>query len=115
MVDFLIELLINAVVVFIAAKLMPRVELRNFGAALLVALLYGLLSPTVGWFLEHVLYVVSLGILWILGFITRLIVAAIIIKLVDWLVGGFKVHGFLTAILLAVILALVGTVVGWIF
>src|SRR5687768_18021579 len=85
MMDFIISLLINAVVVLIAAYIMPKVEIRSFGSALVVALLIGILNPTVGWILRGLGHVLTLGIplLLGLGFIIRLIVTAIVIKIVD--------------------------------
>ena len=111
--DWIISLVVNAVVVLGVAYMLPKVEVRNFGSALLVALLIGILNPTIGWLLRGVLHVATLGIpaLLGLGFIIRLIAFAIIIKMVDALVGGFKVHGFTTALIMALILAVVGSVV----
>ncbi|RYD81678.1 MAG: hypothetical protein EOP53_05765 [Sphingobacteriales bacterium] len=111
--NFIISLVINAVVVLIAAYILPKVEVRNFGAAIVVALLLGILNPTIGWILKAVLNVATLGIpaLLGLGFIIRLIATAIVLKIVDALVPGFKIHGFTNAIILAVIIALIGTLV----
>jgi len=108
---FIISLVVNAVVVLIAAYILPKVEIRNFGAALLVALLIGILNPTIGWILKAVMNVATLGIpaLLGLGFIIRLIATAIVLKIVDALVPGFKIHGFTNAIILAVIIALIST------
>lgn len=115
--NFLIEILITAGVLLLTAKLMPKVEVRNFGSALLVAFLLGILNPTIGFLLSGIFHVFTLGIplLLGLGFIIRLFASAIIIKLVDAFVPGFKVHGWGTGLLLAVIIALAGTVAGWIF
>ena len=51
----------------------------------------------------------------ILGAIVRFIVAAIVLLLVSWIVPGFSVHGFGSALLLALIIALLGWVVESIF
>ena len=114
--DFIIQILINAVVLLLAAKFMPKVEVRNFGAALLVAFLIGILNPTIGWLLRGVFHIATLGIplLLGLGFIIRLIVTAIIIKLVDVFVSGIRIRGFITALILALIMAVTGTIVSWI-
>lgn len=113
--DFIISLVINAVIVLIAAYILPKVEVRNFGSALLVAFLIGILNPTIGWILRGVLNIATLGIpaLLGLGFIIRLIVTAIVIKIVDAVVPGFKVHGFTNAIILAIIIALISSLVDY--
>ncbi|WIV20460.1 phage holin family protein [Paenibacillus polygoni] len=51
----------------------------------------------------------------ILGAIVRFIVAAIVLLLVSWIVPGFSVHGFGSALLLALVIALLGWVVESIF
>jgi putative membrane protein len=110
---FLISLIINAVIVLAAAYILPKVEVRSFGSALLVAFLIGILNPTIGWILSGILHVATLGIPLLigLGFIIRLIATAIVIKIVDAVLPGFKVHGFTTALILAAIIALLGTLV----
>ncbi len=113
--DFIISLVINAVVVLMAAYILPKVEIRNFGSALLVAFLLGILNPTIGWILRRLLDIVTLGIPFLigLGFIIRLIATAIVIKIVDALVPGFKVRGFTNALILAIIIALISTLVDY--
>lgn len=109
--DFLLSIFINAVILILVAKMLPKVHISGWGAALLAALLIGIFNPTIGWILRAVLNVATLGVflLFGLGFIIRLIVTALIIKLVDWLMGGLRVDGFGTALLLAIIMALVGS------
>jgi putative membrane protein len=113
--DFIIQLVVNAVVLLIAAYMLPRVEIKNFMTALLVALLIGIVGWATGWLIRGVFQVATLGILWILGlsFIIRVVANAVIIKIVDAMVGGFKVHGFSQAILLAIIIAIVGALLDY--
>ncbi|MGZ5243476.1 MAG: phage holin family protein [Bacteroidia bacterium] len=105
--DFIISLVINAVIVLIAAYILPKVEVRNFGSALLVAFLIGIFNWLIGWLLGGVLHIATLGLFALLGlgFIIKVIVSAIIIKIVDAVVPGFKVHGFTNALILAIIIA----------
>jgi putative membrane protein len=103
--DFIIHLLINADIVFILAYIMPSVHIRSFGAAIWVALLIGVLNATIGFLLRLPLNVLTLGLL---SFFVRLIVTAVIIKLVDKFVRKFEVRGFMPAIVIALALALGG-------
>lgn len=111
--DFIIQLVVNAVVLLIAAYMLPKVEIKNFGTALVVALLIGVVGWLIGWLIRGGLQVATLGLFWLFGlsFIIRVVANAVIIKIVDAMVGGFKVHGFGQAILLAIIIALVGALV----
>lgn len=114
---FLFEILLNAIILILVARVMPKVEVKSFGSAVVVALLIGILNPTVGFLLRGVFHLLTLGIPLLigLGFIIRLLVTAIIIKLVDVFVTGFKVHGFSASLILAVIMAVAGTILSWIF
>ena len=111
--DFILSILINAAVLILVAKMLPKVHITGWGAAFLAAFLIGIFNPTIGWLLSVILNVATLGIFFFLGlgFIIRLIVAAVIIQFVDRLMTGLRVEGFRTALLVAIIMALVGSLV----
>jgi putative membrane protein len=105
---FIINLLVSALVIFIIAYLMPSVTIKSFGTAIIVAILIGLLNATVGFLIRLPMNLLTLGLL---SFVVRLFVTAIVIKLVDKLVRGFEVKGFMPAIVMAVAIALAGTLI----
>jgi putative membrane protein len=105
---FIINLLISAVVIFIIAYIMPSVTIKNFGTAIIVAILIGLLNATIGFLIRLPLNILTLGLL---SFVVRLIVTAVVIKIVDKIVGGFEVKGFMPAIVMAIAMALAGTLI----
>lgn len=103
---FILELLINAGVLFLLAYLMPSVTIKNYGTAIGVALVIGILNATVGFLLRIPLNIITLGLL---NFVVRLVVTAVVIKLADKLFTGFEVRGFSSALIIAVVMALVGS------
>lgn len=103
---FILELLINAGVLFLLAYLMPSVTIKNYGTAIGVALVIGILNATVGFLLRIPLNIVTLGLL---NFVVRLVVTAVVIKLADKLFTGFEVRGFGPALIIAIVMALVGS------
>jgi len=105
--DFIIELLVNGAVLFGLASVMSTVHIRNYTTAILVALIVGILNATVGFLLRLPLNIVTLGLL---SFIVRLIVTAVMIKIADKLFSGFEVKGFTPALIIAVVLAIVGSI-----
>lgn len=113
MIDWLIHIVIDAAVLLIAAKLMPKVELQGFKTALIVALMIGVLSFFLSWILTVILNIATLGIFYFLGigFITRTIAYAIIIELADKFSSDFRTRGFLPSLWLAILLAIVGAIV----
>lgn len=104
--DFIINLLVSAGVLLLMAYIMPQITVKSFTTALWVAFLIGILNATVGFLLRLPLNLVTL---FLLGFVVRLVVTAIIIKLVDKLVANFEVKGWWPAILIAIALAAAST------
>lgn len=104
--NFIINLLVSAGVLFLLAYIMPQVHIKSFLTALWVAFLIGLLNATVGLLLSFPLNLVTF---FLLSFVVRLVVTAIIIKLVDKLVRNFEVKGFWPALVIAIALAIAGT------
>jgi putative membrane protein len=110
---FLISLLVNAVLVLLAAYITPGIQIRSFGAALWISFLIAILDPTIGWILTGLLHIATLGLFWLLGlgFILRFIAFVIVIRIIEGLVGGFKTEGFGNALAFAIVLAVLGTIV----
>lgn len=113
MLQWLIHILIDAAVLLIAAKYMPKVELKGYKSAIIVALIIGVLSFLLSWLLTAVLNIATLGLFYFLGlgFIIRIIVYAIIIEIADKISKDFKTVGFLPSLWLAIILAVVGAII----
>ncbi len=61
--NFILELLVNAGVLFLLAYLLPSVTIKNYGTAILVALVIGILNATIGWLLRLPLNLITLGLL----------------------------------------------------
>lgn len=113
MFTWIIHLIVDALVLLIAAKYMNKVELKGFKTAVVVALIIGILSFLLSWVLTAVLNIATLGLFYFigLGFIIRIVVNAIIIEIADKISKDFHTVGFMTSLWLAVILALVSAVV----
>lgn len=112
MLQWLIHIILDAVVLLVAAKYMSKVELKGFKTAIIVALIIGVLSFLLSWILTAVLNIATLGIFYFigLGFIIRIIVNAIIIEIADKISKDFHTVGFMPSLWLAVILAVVSAI-----
>jgi putative membrane protein len=106
-VNFILDLLINAGVLFLLAALLPSINIKNYGTAIAVAFVIGLLNATIGFLLRLPLNILTLGLL---SFLVRLIVSAVMIKVADKLFRGFEVKGWTPAFLLAICMAIAGTI-----
>jgi uncharacterized membrane protein YvlD (DUF360 family) len=51
----------------------------------------------------------------IIGTVVRFVVAALVLMVVDWIVPGFDVGGFWSALLLAIVIAVLGWIVEGLF
>jgi putative membrane protein len=109
----LLSWLTVAVGLWLADKLIADFEVTgDWKSYLLLSALLGIIDFLIGWLLFLVLGVVSLGLGFLLGFVTRLFVTAIVLRLVDLLSSRLTIRGFTPALLGAVILSLTSGAVG---
>jgi putative membrane protein len=102
MVRLLIKWILHALALLITAHLVPGFLIQSFGAALVAAVVVGLLNVTLGAILKiftFPLAVITLGLFYF-------VINALILKLASGLVPGFYVLTWGAAIIGAVVLAL---------
>jgi putative membrane protein len=99
----LLHLIISGIAVVIAAYLLPGVELQNFIAAIVVAVVIGVLNAL----LRPVLIILTLPInILTLGLFT-FVINALIVLVTSAVVPGFAVDNFWWALLFSLVLAIV--------
>lgn len=104
--SLLLHWLISGVSLLIVTRIVPGIEVEDFVAALMAALVIGLASATVGLILKIVLLpfiILSLGIVYFL-------INGLMLKLASEFVRGFRVNGCMAAVLGSIAL----TVVDWV-
>ncbi len=111
--SLLITWLITSIAVYVTALILPGFQVKNFASAILVAAIFGLLNALLGWLLFAVFAIATLGIAWLLAFITRWIINAILLKLTDALTDHLTIKGFGNALLGALIISVVSTATSW--
>jgi putative membrane protein len=103
--NYLIKIIIATLSVLISSYLLPGVHVDSFLAAMMVALVLGVLNVI----LKPILILLSLPAV-IFSFGLFLIVINILIILsADYLIAGFKVDGFWWALLFSIVMWLVGS------
>ncbi len=105
--NLILHLLVDAAVIFGLAYVMPQVDVKSFGKALLVAIFLGLLNATLGWILRGVGNLVTF---FALSFVIRLIVTALLLKLVDSFMSSLTIQGFWPALVIALGVAVAGAI-----
>lgn len=103
--DLIVSLLVTAVAVMLTAYILPGVAVSNFWSALGVAIVLAVLNA----FVKPIITVLTLPInILTLGLFT-LVINALIIMLADRIVEGFKVNNFLIALIFAIILSIINS------
>jgi putative membrane protein len=103
----LVNWLLSAIALLIVSYFMPGFHVSGFGAALIAALVIGLVNATLGLFLKIItlpLTVLTLGIFWWVINALMLMFASAILR------PSFVVSGFLPALLGAIVLSLVNAI-----
>lgn len=103
MLNALINWLLSALSLMIVAHVVRGFDITGFGAALIAALVIGLVNATIGLVLKIVTFpltLLSLGVLWF-------VINALMLKLASAVVPGFSIQGFVPAFFGAIVLSLV--------
>jgi putative membrane protein len=100
---FLLRVLLNAVGVLLAARIVPGIYVSSASAALVAGLVLGVINATI----RPVFIVLTLPFTILTLGLFIFIVNAICLGLVAWLVPGFGVHGFGAALLGSIFITLV--------
>jgi putative membrane protein len=101
--NLIVNWLLNALSLMIVAHVVRGFEVTGITAALIAALVIGLVNATIGAFLKIVTFpltLLSLGVFWF-------VINALMLKLAAAFVPGFSIQGFLPAFFGAVVLSLV--------
>lgn len=99
----IIEILIMGLAVLIAAFLIPGVTVDGFGSAILVGILLALANATIGFILRLLTFPINFLTLGLMSFI----ISVSMVLLVDSWMGSFNTSGFFSAMIFAIVLAVI--------
>jgi putative membrane protein len=102
LVHIIVGWLVSAFALWLVAQMVPGIEVRDFGAALLATIVIAIVNAVVGpvlRFLAWPLTLLTLGLF-------KLVINALLLKLASLFAPGFRVRGFLDAILGALLLTI---------
>ena len=100
---WILHWVLSGAALFIVAQMLPGIQVKSFGAALVAALVIGLVSATVGVLLKILLLpfiIVTLGIVYFL-------INGLMLKLASAIVPGFRVDGCFPAVVGSILLTIV--------
>src|SRR5450755_1223518 len=105
----LLHWILSAVAVWIVAHIVPGISVSGPMAALIAALVIGLVNATLGFFLKIVTFpltILTLGLFWF-------VINAVMIELAANFVPGFHISGFAAAFWGGIVLGLVNMLLKW--
>ncbi len=107
----LLHWVLSALEVWIVAHVVPGISVSGPVAALIAALVIGLVNATLGFVLKILTFpltLLTLGLFWF-------VINALMLELAAHLVRGFQVRGFEAAFLGAIVLSVVSALLQWMF
>jgi putative membrane protein len=110
-VRLLLHWILSALAVWIVAHVVPGISVSGPMAALIAALVIGLVNATLGLLLKILTFpltLLTLGLFWF-------VINALMLELASSLVRGFQVRGFEAAFLGAIVLSVVSSLLQWLF
>jgi len=113
--EWIIQILLQSVAVFLAARLLSFVEVKNFTTAIIVALGISIVGAGVG-FVLGIFNIMTFGVF---GLILALVGYVVTVMIVDHFLDDFKVGGIINVLIFGLVAWAIGTglnyVVGMIF
>ena len=107
----LLNWVLSALAVWIVSQVVPGIHVNSAMTALIAALVIGLVNATIGFLIKVLTFpltLITLGLFWF-------VINALMLELASAFVRGFQVRGFVPALIGAVVLSLVSSVLQWIF
>lgn len=107
----LVHWFLSAVAVWLVSEIVPGFMVASLGAALIAAVVIGLVNATLGLLLKIVTFpmtVATLGLFW-------LIINGLMLMLAAQLVPGFAISGFLAAFFGAIVLSIINMILKTLF
>jgi putative membrane protein len=111
MINLIWTLLLLSVAVFLVAQLLPGIRLKNFGTAVIVAVVYSLISYLLG----SILLFLALPFMIITFGLFKFVINAFLLWITDKLMDDFEIDGIGTTLLAAVLITIMDSVLRWIF
>lgn len=105
-----LKILVLSVAIFIVAKILPKVTIKNFGAAIAVAIVLSILNFAILWLLGRLPIPINLLTFGLFNFI----IFAFLLWLIDQLMESIEIKGLETALLAAFLISVINTVLNWI-
>ncbi len=99
----IIEILVMGLAVLLAAFLIPGVSVDGFGSAIIAGILIALANASIGFILRILTFPINFLTLGLMSFI----ITVLMVLLVDSIMDSFNTSGFFSAMIFALVLAII--------
>lgn len=106
MMNIIAKWVLNALALYIVARILPGIHLSDFGSALVAVVVIGLVNVLI----KPILFLFTLPVTFITFGLFALVLNALMFMLASSLTPGFKIDGFTTALLGSILLSLITTI-----
>jgi putative membrane protein len=103
LVHWIVNWLIGALALWLVAQIIPGMQIRSYGTALLATVVIALVDITIGPILRFIAFPITFLTLGLF----RLVINALLLKLASIFTPGFRIDGFLAALLGSLVLTIV--------
>ena len=104
---FLLKLLLTAILTYVLARFLPGAHIAGFTDALLLVVVLAVLNAV----LKPILKILGFPITILTLGLFLLVINAVIVLIADWLLPGFRVDGFISALIFSLVLSVVTFIV----
>ena len=106
MIALIVRWVLNALALYIVAKIVPGIHLLDFGSALIAVIVIALVNALI----KPFLFLLTLPVTIVTFGLFALVLNALMLMLASALTPGFKIDGFGTALLGSILLSIVTTI-----
>jgi putative membrane protein len=106
LVHWIVGWLLSALALWLVAQIIPGIQIRDFGAALLATVVIALVDITIGPVLRFIAWPITFLTLGLFKWVLK----AFLLKLASMFTPGFRIDGFLNALVGALVLTVLDIV-----
>jgi putative membrane protein len=104
---FLLKFLLSAIITYVLAKFLPGSHIDGFSDAIILVIVLAILNAIV----KPILKIIGLPITILTLGLFLFVINALIVMMASYLLSGFEVDGFISALIFSVVLSVVTSVV----
>ncbi len=108
--SIILNISLLSLAIFIVAKIMPSIHIKNFWTAIVVALVYSVINFLAGW----LLFFLTLPFIIITFGLFKFVINAILLLITDKLIEDFEIDSFGSTLIAAFLITIIDSVLRWI-